>query len=166
MRSEPRHVRTSAKAAGRRRGSACLALAMLLSAGALAEDGTMHHAHHGMTVQQDDASRYPESFQRFMHEMDRDMLKMMDDMHGPGYTGNADVDFLAMMIPHHQGAVDMARLVLIHGQDPLTRQLAEEIIASQQAEIMAMKARLKILRQGADPDPGGYPALNGVRGQD
>jgi uncharacterized protein (DUF305 family) len=97
--------------------------------------------------------------------MDRDMLKMMDDMHGPGYTGNADVDFLAMMIPHHQGAVDMARLVLIHGRDPLSRQLAEEIIAGQQAEIMAMKARLEILRKGADADPGGYPALSGVRGQ-
>jgi hypothetical protein len=59
----------------------------------------------------------------------------------------------------------MARLVLIHGQDPLTRRLAEEIIAGQQAEIMAMKARLNILNQGADPNPGGYPALNGVRGQ-
>lgn len=93
------------------------------------------------------------------------MLKMMDDMHGPGYSGNADVDFLAMMIPHHQGAVDMARLALIHGKDPLARQLAEEIIASQQAEIMAMKARLEILRKGADADPGGYPALGGVRGQ-
>ncbi|MBU2641339.1 MAG: DUF305 domain-containing protein [Gammaproteobacteria bacterium] len=100
-----------------------------------------------------------------LSEMDRDMLKMMDDMHGPGYSGNADVDFLAMMIPHHQGAVDMARLALIHGKDPLARQLAEEIIASQQAEIMAMKARLEILRKGADADPGGYPALGGVRGQ-
>lgn len=146
--------------------SAGIALAMMLSAGAMAEEGTMHHAHHGMTVQKDDASRYPALFQRFIREMDRDMEKMMADMHRPGYTGNADVDFLAMMIPHHQGAVDMARLVLIHGQDPLTRQLAEEIIASQQAEIMAMKARLNILGEGADPNPGGYPALNGVRGQD
>ncbi|MBT9540971.1 MAG: DUF305 domain-containing protein [Thiobacillus sp.] len=114
---------------------------------------------------QEDVSRYPAQFQRFIREMDRDMEKMMTDMHHPGYTGNADVDFLAMMIPHHQGAVDMARLVLIHGQDPLARQLAEEIMASQQAEIMAMKARLNILSKGADPDPGGYPALNGVRGQ-
>lgn len=108
---------------------------------------------------------FPEPFLRFVREMDREMLKMMDDMHGPGYTGNADVDFLAMMIPHHQGAVDMARLVLIHGQDPLTRQLAEEIIAGQRSEIMAMKVRLEILRKGTDPDPGGYPALGGVRGQ-
>jgi uncharacterized protein (DUF305 family) len=143
---------------------ACIAFVLMLSASALAEEGTAPHSHHGMAVQED-ASDYPEQFQRFIREMDRDMDKMMTDMHHPGYTGNADVDFLAMMIPHHQGAVDMARLVLIHGQDPLTRQLAEEIIASQQAEILAMKARLNILSKGADPDPGGYPALNGVRGQ-
>jgi uncharacterized protein (DUF305 family) len=146
------------------------ALAMALPATVLAADATHGamghaHAHHGMAAPTADAARFPEPFQRFIHEMDRDMLKMMDDMHSPGYTGNADVDFLAMMIPHHQGAVDMARLVLIHGRDPLTRQLAEEIIASQQAEITAMKARLEILRKGADSDPGGYPALSGVRGQ-
>jgi uncharacterized protein (DUF305 family) len=131
-----------------------------------ASDAMTHaHGHHGMASPSPETAHYPESFQRFVREMDRDMLKMMDDMHSPGYTANADVDFLAMMIPHHQGAVDMARLVLIHGQDPLTRQLAEEIIAGQQAEIMAMKARLEILRKGADADPGGYPALSGVRGR-
>jgi len=141
-----------------------IAFALMLSASALAENGAAPHAHHSMAVQAD-VSRYPAQFQRFIREMDRDMETMMSDMHSPGYTGDADVDFLAMMIPHHQGAVDMARLVLIHGQDPLTRRLAEEIIAGQQAEIMAMKARLNILNQGADPNPGGYPALNGVRGQ-
>ena len=92
------------------------------------------------------------------------MDKMHRDMMEPLPTGNADVDFLATMIPHHAGAVEMARLVLIHGKDPLVRQLAEEIIAGQQAEIAAMQARLKILRQGSDPNPGGYPALGGTRG--
>jgi len=140
------------------------ALAWALPASVLAGNGA-DHGHHGMAVQADDAARYPAPFQRFVGEMDRDMQKMMADMHRPGYTGNADVDFLAMMIPHHQGAVDMARLVLIHGRDPLTRRLAEEIIASQQAEIMAMQGRLAILRSGADPDPGGYPSLHGIRGQ-
>jgi uncharacterized protein (DUF305 family) len=148
-----------------RRLACFAALALALPASVLADSGAIDHSHHGMAAQAQDAAHYPEPFQRFVHEMDRDMLKMMDDMHGPGYTGNADVDFLAMMIPHHQGAVDMARLVLIHGQDPLVRQLAVEIIASQQAEIMAMKARLEILRKGTDADPGGYPALGGVRGQ-
>jgi uncharacterized protein (DUF305 family) len=92
----------------------------------------------------------------------------MDTMHremmAPRATGNADVDFLATMIPHHAGAVEMARLVLLHGKDPLVRRLAEDIIAGQQAEIAAMQARLAILRQGQDPNPGGYPALGGTRG--
>lgn len=144
---------------------ACFAvLALALSASALSETGAADHAHHGTVAQGDEAARYPMPFQRFMREMDRDMQKMMADMHRPGYTGNADVDFLAMMIPHHQGAVDMARLLLIHGRDPLTRKLAEEIIASQTTEIAAMRARLEILRSTPDVGPGEFPALDGTRG--
>lgn len=101
----------------------------------------------------------------FIQEMNDDMAKMMRDMHAPGYTGRPDVDFLAMMIPHHRGAIDMARAVLRHGDDPLTRQLAEEIISGQQAEITAMMARLAILQRGPDPAPGGFPALGGTRGR-
>jgi len=100
----------------------------------------------------------------FAHRMDAGMKKMMNDMHAPGYSGNPDVDFLAMMIPHHEGAVEMARLVLIHGKDPLTRRLAEEIIASQSAEILAMKQRAAILRRADDPNPDGFPAIHGTRG--
>lgn len=92
------------------------------------------------------------------------MATMMRDMHALAFTGNPDVDFLAMMIPHHQGAVDMARLALVYGNDPLTRALAEEIIASQHAEIEAMRARLDILRRGPDAAPDGFPALTGARG--
>ena len=139
------------------------ALALALPASALSETGAADHAHHG-TVAQEEAARYPAPFQRFIREMDRDMQKMMADMHRPGYTGNVDVDFLAMMIPHHQGAVDMARLLLIHGRDPLTRKLAEEIIASQATEIAAMRARLDILRHAPDAGAGEFPALDGTRG--
>jgi uncharacterized protein (DUF305 family) len=96
--------------------------------------------------------------------MDTGMARMMQDMHGPGYTGRPDADFLSMMIPHHEGAVDMARLVLIHGQDPLVRQIAEDIIASQTVEIAAMRGRLAVLQRGPNPAPGGYPALGAVRG--
>lgn len=106
----------------------------------------------------------PAARQGFAGEMEVGMQAMMKDMHAPGFTGNPDVDFLAMMIPHHQGAVEMARLALIYGKDPLTRRVAEEIIASQTVEIAAMKERLAILRRGEDPDPGNFPALHGTRG--
>lgn len=147
-----------------RRLACIVALALALPASALSETGAADHLHHDTVAQGDEAASYPAPFQRFMREMDRDMQKMMADMHRPGYTGNADVDFLAMMIPHHQGAVDMARLLLIHGTDPLTRKLAEEIIASQTTEIAAMRARLEILRHTPDAVPGEFPALNGTRG--
>ena len=117
---------------------------------------------HGAVAPQTGAP--PAVAQPFVRQMDAGMKKMMEDMHAPGYSGNPDVDFLAMMIPHHEGAVEMARLALIYGKDPLTRRLAEEIIASQTAEIAAMKERLAILRRGEDQNPGGFPALHGTRG--
>jgi uncharacterized protein (DUF305 family) len=102
--------------------------------------------------------------QEFSRDMEAGMNTMMYRMHAAGYTGNPDIDFLAMMIPHHEGAVEMARLELTHGKDPLARRLAEEIIASQTVEIAAMKERLAVLRRGEDPNPGGFPALHGTRG--
>lgn len=129
---------------------------ILLHSSAWAQD----HTHHKQV-----SGKHTPEFTEFMKEMDAGMKKMMDDMHSPGYSGNPDVDFLAMMIPHHEGAVEMARLVLIHGRDPLVRKLAEDIIAVQQVEIEAMKHRLLILLSRSDPEPGGFPALGGTRGQ-
>ncbi len=101
----------------------------------------------------------------FQSDMNAGMARMMLDMHSPGYSGNVDVDFLAMMIPHHAGAVDMARLVLQHGRDPTTRQLAEEIIAGQTIEIESMTRRLAVLRQpGSDSRVPEFPTLGGTRG--
>jgi len=59
------------------------------------------------------------------------------------FTGDADKDFLAAMIPHHQGAVEMAEVVLQHGKNPKIRQLAQEIITMQKKEIAEMKQLLK-----------------------
>ena len=103
-------------------------------------------------------------YSQFMKEMAAGMNKMMKDMHGPGYMGNPDIDFLAMMIPHHEGAVEMARLVLVHGRDPATRRLAEEIIASQTVEIEGMKRRLATLRASSADGASEFPALGGTRG--
>ncbi|CAA9316590.1 MAG: hypothetical protein AVDCRST_MAG90-774 [uncultured Microvirga sp.] len=101
-----------------------------------------------------------DSFAPAMHQR---MRSMMDAMDAAPTSGDPDRAFLAMMIPHHQGAVDMARLVLVHGRDPLTRQLAEEVIASQTTEIASLSGRLRALEGGAT-DAGGFPELSGTRG--
>ena len=58
-------------------------------------------------------------------------------------SGNPDVDFVMMMIPHHQGAIDMAEVELKYGKDESRKALAREIIKAQQAEIAEMKDWLK-----------------------
>jgi hypothetical protein len=58
------------------------------------------------------------------------------------FTGNPDVDFAQGMIPHHQGAIDMAKVVLKYGKDPELKKLAEDIIKAQDSEIAFMKGWL------------------------
>jgi len=68
--------------------------------------------------------------------------RMHKDM-GIAYSGNADVDFVKGMIPHHQGAVDMAKVVLAHGKDPEVRKLAQGVVKAQEAEIAWMRKWLE-----------------------
>jgi hypothetical protein len=120
--------------------------------------------HHHKTDRTPVSGKFDLEAIKFIKAMETGMQKMIFDMHQPGMTGNPDLDFLFMMIPHHEGAVEMARLELLYGKDALVRQLAVEIINSQQVEIAAMRARLAVLEQGADPLPDGFPALDGTRG--
>ena len=69
------------------------------------------------------------------------MMKMMMDM--PKFTGDADVDFMIQMRPHHQAAIDMAKIVLANGKDADTKKLAEEVVAAQAKEIATIDAWLK-----------------------
>ena len=71
------------------------------------------------------------------------LMKNMETMHAAMATvepsGNKDADFVNLMLPHHQAAVDMARTELLYGNDPQMRRLAQEIITDQESEIQLMQ---------------------------
>jgi uncharacterized protein (DUF305 family) len=67
------------------------------------------------------------------------MEKMQNDMPKQG-TGDPDKDFVTMMIPHHQGAIDMAKVELQYGKDPALRKMAAKIVKDQEKEISQMRS--------------------------
>src|SRR4030088_1760912 len=81
--------------------------------------------------------------QPFLSENDAAMNKMMADMVIKP-TGDVDRDFVAMMVPHHQGAIDMAQAVLRYGHNEQLRRLAQEIVVTQQQEIAAMRLAIGV----------------------
>lgn len=95
-----------------------------------------------------DAASAPQN--AFNDAMTKAMMSMHMAMNQP-YSGDPDHDFASMMIPHHQGAIDMAQLELRYGKDPRLRRLAEEIIVTQQQEIAVMQLVLKDLAAGQQP---------------
>jgi len=90
------------------------------------------HAGHGASAPNAADSAATRAFKAANAKMHKDM-----DI---AYSGNADKDFVAGMIPHHQGAVEMAKIVLQHGKDPEIRALAEGVIREQEKEIGQMRA--------------------------
>jgi uncharacterized protein (DUF305 family) len=71
------------------------------------------------------------------------MTAMHEAMRQADVTGNADRDFASLMIPHHGGAIEMAKTELIYGSDPRLRRLAQEIIVTQLSEIQLMQTYLQ-----------------------
>ena len=72
-------------------------------------------------------------------ELISSMEKMHQAMASVAASGDGDVDFVRLMLPHHQAAIDMAKTQLLYGKDPQMRRLAQEIITDQQSEIALMQ---------------------------
>ena len=75
----------------------------------------------------------------FMLAMNESMDGMDKRMKSAPMNGDVDHDFATMMMPHHKGAIDMAKAELLYGKDPVMRRLAKGIIVDQQSEIQAMQ---------------------------
>ena len=90
-----------------------------------------------------------------------ELIASMDKMHmamgAIKPSGDSDVDFVRLMLPHHQAAIDMAKTQLLYGKDPQMRRLAQEIITDQQLEIELMQRWLK-QRESTQPKENQTPA--------
>lgn len=118
-------------------GRACAAVAVAVTA-IWATSAGAHDAHHHDRMTDEPATELTSDAAAFLAENDEAMERMMAAMH-VAPTGDIDRDFVAMMIPHHQGAIDMARAVLRSSRNEAVRRLAQEIIVTQQDEIRVMR---------------------------
>jgi uncharacterized protein (DUF305 family) len=112
-----------------------LATGVAVAAGAALAQHAGHGSHGSHTAPSARDSAATSAFKAANARMHKDM-----DIR---YSGDADVDFVRGMIPHHQGAVEMAKIVLQHGKDPVVRKLAQEIVDAQEKEMTLMRGWLK-----------------------
>lgn len=116
--------------------------AWMAGSAATAQEG---HSHPGAPARSAPAPFVASNSKSFPVLMD-DAMRVMDyGMANAPMNGDPDHDFAAMMVPHHQGAIDMAKTQLLYGKNPVLRRLAQEIIVTQGSEIALMQLTLKKL---------------------
>jgi uncharacterized protein (DUF305 family) len=133
------HVSTGRLRRGIRLRQVLLGAALLPCLSAFAQEGHSAHASSHEAVSAP-APLVASSAHSFAELMDQAMGAMDQGMRAAPMHGDPDQDFVSMMIPHHQGAVDMAKALLLNGTDPEMRNLALSIITEQQNEIRLMRA--------------------------
>ncbi|GAB5099692.1 MULTISPECIES: DUF305 domain-containing protein [unclassified Caballeronia] len=112
-------------------------LISLCSATAMAQTAApAHDSMHGMHMSEATPNAAGSSSTADFQAADKSMMSGMSDIQ---YSGDADRDFVAHMIPHHEGAVEMAKVELKYGKDAKLRKLAKDIVAAQEKEIRFMK---------------------------
>ena len=127
-----------------------LLIVIIIPAGALAVRSQVRHMTTGNPAMQDP----------HWTELMKSMQIMHAAMEAAESSGNDDVDFVNLMLPHHQAAVDMAKAELLHGSDPQMRRLAQEVIADQASEIQVLQLWLR-QHDANSHDPGRTPRGNG-----
>jgi hypothetical protein len=138
--------------------------ALTLATGFVIGAAVLVSAHDGSLSEQDICSTTTSAATAeapFMAENDAAMKKMMDGMAAKP-TGDVDADFVAMMVPHHQGAIDMAVAVLRYGRNARIRRLAQEIIVTQQEEIAAMRLAVDQPLPTSVPSPTEMPSTQQI----
>lgn len=116
-------------------GVAVAILSALALGGVATAQQNQGHSGHGTPTTRTGDSAATTAFKAANTRMHKDM-----DI---AFTGDVDADFVRGMIPHHQGAIDMAKVMLAHGRDPVMKKLATGIIADQEKEIATMRDWLK-----------------------
>ncbi len=120
-----------AKSAVRNCLTSAVLMVILISTVALSQSAQHSHAH---------SDKAPDPG---WPELIASMERMHVAMASVARSGNSDIDFVRLMLPHHQAAIDMARTQLVYGKDPQMRRLAQEIITDQQSEIALMQLWLR-----------------------